>query len=322
MPKIISIITPVYNEELNVEICYNAVCDLFANALSDYDYELTFADNASSDRTIEILRELAAKDRRVKVILNARDFGPSRSAFNAIKSASGDAVITLFPADLQDPPEVIAQFVERWEEGYDVVYGVRKQRDENRIMTGIRRTYYRLVSSLSSIDVPPDVGDFQLIDNKVLNSLKRHDDYYPYIRGLIASCGFRSTGVPYNWAARKHGISKNSLYTLLDQGLNGVISLSNVPLRLSMLLGFFLASASIFYAFLQLILNITYYRETSEPGIATLITGMFFFSGVQLFFIGVIGEYIGAIHGQVRGGPRVVEIERLNFDLAQEDTEH
>jgi glycosyltransferase involved in cell wall biosynthesis len=311
--KLISVVTPVWNEELNVVDCYEAVKRLFAQDLAGYDYEHVFCDNASADQTVPLLRKLAADDPRVKVILNARNFGPSRSVFNALLATAGDAVVPLLPADLQDPPEVIVEFVRRWEAGYEIVYGIRANREEGLVMRSVRRRYYRLVNRFADIHIPPDVGEFQLIDRVVVEALRQCDDYYPYIRGMIASCGFRAVGVPFTWRARKKGRSKNRLYHLIDQGLNGLISFTNVPMRLCLFSGFALSVVSLAYALITLAVNVLYYRRFAPPGVPTLIVAIFFFSGVQLFFFGVLGEYISAIHFQVRKRPLVVERERINF---------
>lgn len=314
MRKLISIVTPCFDEEDNVEECRRAVASLFQNELAAYDHEHIFCDNASTDGTLAILRRMASEDRAVKIIANARNFGPFRSLFNGVLNAGGDAVLVFLPADLQDPPELIADFVRRWEEGYEVVYGIRKRREESLVMVALRKVYYRMITKFADIYIPPDVGEFQLIDRKVLEALRRFDDYYPYVRGMIASCGFRATGIEYTWKARKRGFSKNNLYRLIDQGLNGLISFTNVPLRLCMLLGFLVAGASISYALLQLLVNLVFFRKFAPPGIASLTVAIFFFSGVQLFVLGLLGEYIGAIHSQVRKRPLVIEKERINFD--------
>ena len=313
MKKLISIITPCYNEEDNIENCYEAVKKCFESGLSDYDYEHIFCDNASYDNTLNILKEIAKKDKRLKIIANARNFGPLRSLFNGVLHAKGDAVLVLLPADLQDPPELISDFVKKWEEGYQIVYGIRKKREENFLMTCIRKMFYRMVNKFAEFYIPPDVGEFQLIDKVVVEALRKFDDYYPYIRGMIASCGFKSTGIEYVWRARKRGFSKSSIYALIDLALNGLISFTNVPLRLCMLFGLILSGLSVLYAFTQLFISLIYYRQFAAPGIATLIVALFFFSGVQLFFLGVLGEYIGAIHFQVRKRPLVIEKERVNF---------
>lgn len=313
MSKLISIVTITYNEEDNVRECCETVRRLFSSELTGYDYEHIFADNCSTDRTVAMLRDLAAGDRRVKVILNARNFGPFRSLFNALLATKGDAVLVLLAADLQDPPDLIPDFVRKWEEGYQVVYGIRKRREEGAVMLAMRKLYYRLVDRFADIHIPPDVGEFQLIDRVVMDALRRFEDYYPYVRGMVASCGFRSTGIEYTMRARKRGLSKNRLYHSIDHAVNGIISFTNIPLRLCMLFGVLLSLASVGYAVVSLIITL-FHMRFSLPGIPTLIVALFFFSGVQLFFIGLLGEYIGAIHSQVRKRPLVIEKERINFD--------
>jgi len=314
MRKLISIVTAVYNEEDNVEACHAAVKALFEGPLKDYDFEHVFADNCSTDATVAVLERMAGAEPRIKVILNARNFGPMRSAFNALMATTGDAAVPLLAADLQDPVSLIADFVKLWEQGFEVVHGVRETREEGPVMVAVRRAYYRVVAGMSSVTVPPNVGEFQLIDRKVVDALRRFDDHYPYTRGMIARCGFKTTGIPYRVQARQRGISKNRLWHLLDQGMNGLVSTSNVPLRLSMIAGLILSVASMAYAVVQLLINVLFFRELSAPGIGQLTIALFFFSGVQLFFIGVLGEYIGSIHAQVRGGPVVVERGRINLD--------
>ncbi|MEW6250692.1 MAG: glycosyltransferase family 2 protein [Planctomycetota bacterium] len=311
--KLVSVVTPVYNEADNVRECVAAVRAVFAQ-LPAYDYEHIFCDNASTDETVSILKELAATDPRLKLIVNARNFGPLNSTFNGLMAARGDAVVVLLAADLQDPPEVILDFVRHWAAGHEVVYGIRANREEGLLMRTIRRHYYHLVSRFANINIPLNVGEFQLIDRVVVDALRRCEDYYPYIRGMIASCGFRAVGVPYTWRARKRGFSKNRFYHLVDQGLNGLISFTNVPMRLCLFGGFGLALLSLLVALVTLVANLLYYRRLAPPGIPTLIVAIFFFAGVQLFFFGVLGEYISAIHFQVRRRPLVVERERVNFD--------
>jgi polyisoprenyl-phosphate glycosyltransferase len=315
--KLISVVTPCYNEEDNVESCSQAVRQIFEKELPGYDYEHIFCDNASKDSTEEILRTLAARDSRVKLILNARNFGPFRSLFNGVMAASGDAVVLFLPADLQDPAELIPQMVQQWEAGHQIVYGIRANREEGAVMRYIRHRYYRLVKNWAEVDIPMDVGEFQLVDKVVVAALHQFEDYYPYLRGMVASCGFKSVGIAYTWKARSRGASKNRLYHLVDQGLNGLVSFTNVPLRVCLSAGLMLAGASLLYGFASL--GVMLYDffvhgiKLAQPGIPTLITALFFFSGVQLFFIGVLGEYIGAIHSQVRKRPLVVEKERINL---------
>jgi glycosyltransferase involved in cell wall biosynthesis len=310
--KLISIVTPCYNEQDNVRDCHQAVRRLFEGDLAAYEREHIFCDNASTDRTPAVLAEMAAEDPCVRVIFNARNFGPFRSTYNGITSASGDAVMLLLAADMQDPPELLTDFVRLWEQGYEVVYGIRKVREEGWLMRTIRRMYYRTVSTLADIEIPLNVGEFQLVDRKVVDVLRACDDYYPYIRGLVANCGFRRAPVEYNWKARRKGFSKNRLYHLVDQGLNGLVSFTNVPMRLCLLGGVSLSALSIGYAGFSLLYHLLV-QGAAPAGTATLITGLFFFSGVQLFFLGTLGEYISAIHSQVRKRPLVIERGRLNF---------
>jgi glycosyltransferase involved in cell wall biosynthesis len=307
------VVTPVYHEFHTVRDCYATVRDTFAHELPDYDYEHVFCDNASTDGTDLVLRELAARDPRVKVILNSRNFGPSRSTFNGILRTTGDAVFVFVPADMQDPPELIPDFVRKWEQGYKVVYGIRKTRQENLLMVWVRKLYYRLVSKVADVRILPDVGDFQLVDRAVVEALRQFDDYNPYLRGMIPQCGFASTGIAYTWRARKKGVSKSNLTHLVDTALNGILSFSKLPMRLCMFCGLLLAAGSMGYALVSLIVSLIHHPTHTPPGVQTLIVALFFFSGFQLFFMGVLGEYIAAIFYQVRKRPLVVEKEIINL---------
>lgn len=312
--KTISIVTPCFNEELNVRDCHAAVRALFENELKGYQREHIFCDNASTDGTLDILRDIARSDPDVKVIVNARNFGPLKNTFNGVMAASGDAVLLFLPADLQDPPELLPEFVKLWEQGYEIVYGVRAQREEAWLMRSIRNVYYRVLTRFSEIAVPPGVGDFQLVDRRVVEAMRHVRDGYPFMRMMTFECGGRAVGVPYTWRARRKGLSKNRASALVDQALNGLISFTTAPLRLGLFVGFVLAFLSLVYAIANLVLGLLLYREIAEPGIMTLIVAMFFFGGVQLFFMGMIGEYVLAIYGQVREKPVVFERERINFD--------
>jgi polyisoprenyl-phosphate glycosyltransferase len=311
--KTISIISPCFNEEGNVRACAERVRALFEGPLNGYAREHIFADNDSSDATVEILRELAASDPSIKVILNARNYGPFRSNFNALRAATGDAVLVFLPADLQDPPEMIADFVRLWETGIEVVAGARVNRQESLALRTCRGIFYRIVHTLSDIDIPVNVGEFQLIDRKVWTAVVDHDDHYPYIRGIIASVGFKRVIVPYTWVARKSGISKNNLPRLIDQALNGIFSFTSVPMRICSSVGFALAGLSMLYALSSVLMH--FISPGMAPrGMTTLITALFFLSGIQLAFMGILGEYVTSIHAQVRNRPLVVERERINMD--------
>jgi glycosyltransferase involved in cell wall biosynthesis len=310
--KRISIVTPCFNEQDNVRECRLAVRRLFEGQLADYDHEHLFCDNASTDDTAGVLRDLAREDPRVKVILNARNVGPFRSAFHGIRNTSGDAVLLLLPADLQDPAELLVRFVQLWEQGYQVVYGVRKRREEGALMRLTRRAYYRAVSALADHPVPLDAGEFQLVDRRVIDVLRRCHDHYPYVRGLVASCGFRSVGVGYVWRKRARGLSRNRLGDLVDQGLNGLVSTARAPLRFCLPAGLGVSALGAGYALFALLRD----GRLSEVGVLT--AALFFFAGVQVFFAGVLGEYLSAIHAQVRRRPLVVERGRLNFDAGDD----
>jgi glycosyltransferase involved in cell wall biosynthesis len=313
--KRISVVTPCFNEEDNVRPCYDELKRVFDELLPGYEREHIFVDNASTDATMAELRKLAAEDPFVKVIWNARNYGPFRSSFNALRYCTGDAILVLLAADNQDPPTMLPVFVRHWEEGYKIVYGIRARRQESGIMRACRWLFYRLVYVLSDIRVPVDAGEFQLIDKEVHKALIDTHDYYPYTRGLIADCGYydRTIGVSYPWAVRHRGLSKSRLFVLLDQAINGVISFTAVPLRLATFAGFFIAAVSLIYALVSLSLLLLSPHPNLVPGIPTLIVALFFFSGVQLFFIGIVGEYIGAVHSQVRRGNKVIVRETLNL---------
>jgi glycosyltransferase involved in cell wall biosynthesis len=312
--KTISIISPCYNEADNVRACRDTVKALFAagGPLAAYKLEHIFSDNASTDGTVDILREMAGEDLNVKVILNARNYGPFRSNFNALRAATGDAVLVFLPVDLQDPPEMIAEFVKLWESGIEVVAGARTNRQESLLLRACRGAFYRIVRSLSDIDIPIDVGEFQLIDRKVWQAVVQHDDHYPYIRGIIASVGFKRVIVPYTWAARKQGISKNNLPRLIDQALNGIFSFTSVPMRICSFVGIMMAALCFLYAAGSVIAWF-FAPDLAPRGTTTMIVALFFLSGIQLSFIGILGEYVTSIHAQVRKRPLVVERERLNM---------
>lgn len=312
--KTISIVTPCFNEADNAAACRDAVAALFApeGPLAGYQREHIFADNASTDGTADILRGLAIADPAVKVILNARNFGPFRSNFNALRHATGDAVVVFLPADLQDPPEMIPEFVRLWESGVEVVAGARINRQESLPLRLCRAIFYRIVRGLSDIDIPVNVGEFQLIDRKVWEAVVSHDDHYPYIRGIIASVGFRRVIVPYTWAARRSGISKNNLPRLIDQALNGIFSFTNAPMRLCTFVGVAMALLCLLYSTVSVALYLVW-PNLAPRGIMTLIVALFFLSGVQLAFLGILGEYVTSIHAQVRKRPLVVERELLNL---------
>jgi FkbM family methyltransferase len=309
----ISIITPCYNEELNVDECYKQVRALFNVQLNRYDYEHIFCDNSSTDRTVDRLHAIAKLDSRVKLIINSRNFGAFANIFNGLAASSGDAVVVMLAADLQDPPVIMLDFVRLWEQGYEVVYGIRKLREENWFLRTGRRIFYRMVNSFSPFFIPENVGEYQLVDRIVADHVIKMDDHFPFIRGMIAYCGFKAIGVPYTWTRRQHGVSSSTLARLFEQGLNGIVSFSNVPMRFVLAGGFSVAIISFFSALLLLVYSAVHFREFAPPGIPLLTIMLAFFSGLILFVLGFIGEYIIAIHAQVRKRPLVIERARMNF---------
>jgi glycosyltransferase involved in cell wall biosynthesis len=308
--KLISVVTPCYNEEGNVRPLYEAVRKIF-QSLPQYEYEHIFIDNASKDRTAAILREMAVEDKNVKVILNTRNFGHIRSPYHAQLQAKGDAVISMV-ADFQDPPAMIPDFVKKWEEGYKVVVAIKTAAEEPAIKYGIRSFYYYLVGTLADIDLLQHFTGFGLYDQKVIETLRSIDDPYPYHRGLIADIGYEICRLPYTQPKRARGITKNNWYTLYDIAMLGITNHSKVPLRFATILGFLMSGLSLLMAIAWLVAKLLFWEHFSV-GVAPLLITLFFFSSVQLFFIGIVGEYIGAIHTQVQKRPLVIEKERINF---------
>jgi glycosyltransferase involved in cell wall biosynthesis len=308
--KMISVVAGCYNEQDNVEELYSQVKAVF-DELERYEFEMIFIDNASRDNTVPILRKLAAQDKRVKVIVNARNFGAIRSGFYALTQASGDAVIAM-ASDLQDPPRLIREFVDKWEAGYKIVIAVKADSNESRLFYLLRTAYYNTVKRLADIELTPHSTGFGLYDKQVIDILRGLDDPYPYFRGLISDIGFESAKIPFTQPQRYRGITKNNFYTLYDLAMLGLTSHSKVPLRLAAMLGFAMSLLSLLIAIGYFIYKLVNWYSF-PVGQAPIVIGLFLFSSVQLFFIGILGEYIGAIHTQVLRRPLVVEKERINF---------
>lgn len=309
--KKISIVTPTFNEEANATDVYGQVKDVFAR-LPDYDYEHIFIDNASTDKTVEILKKIAQEDKRVKIIVNARNFGHIRSPYHALLQTTGDAAMFLV-ADLQEPPALINDFIKKWEEGYKIVIGVKNKSKENSIMFGIRKLYYSILKKFADVDQIKNFNGFGLYDKCFVDVLRKLNDPYPYFRGLISEVGFARVEIEYTQSGRKKGKSHNSFYDLYDIAMLGFVSHSKLPLRLASLIGFGMSLVSLFIAFVYIVLKLLFWNAFAW-GLAPLVVGIFFLGSVQLFFIGILGEYIGAIYTQVKHRPLVVEKERVNFD--------
>ena len=313
--KTISIVTPCYNEEDNVVELYTRVRAVMAT-LGRYKYEHIFIDNASEDRTVEVLKGLAAADHNVKIIVNSRNFGHVRSPMHAFWQAQGDAVIGIV-ADMQDPPEMIADLVQGWEEGYSMVLTIKRTSQENPVMFWIRKRYYALVNRLSSIETFENFTGFGLYDRRVVDLVKSFNDPYPYFRGMIAEIGLPHKKIYYDQPGRKRGITKNNFYSLYDYGMLGIVNHSRVPLRLMTFTGFGGALLSFLIGLGYLVYKILFWRSFSV-GVAPLVIGMFFVSSILLVFMGVMGEYVGAILTQIQKRPFAVERERVNFEFPPE----
>ena len=311
MPRTVTVLTPCYNEEGNVSEVYERVRAAIASA-GDYEYEHIFIDNASQDNTLNELKTLAAHDRNVKIIRNTRNFGHIRSPMYGALQASGDCVIGIV-ADLQDPPEMIVELIRKWEEGYPVVIGVKAASDESGLMFWIRKQYYRLVQRLSGVETYENFTGFGLFDRKVMDTLKRFDDPYPYFRGIIAEIGMPHFEIPYHQPVRKRGITKNNFYSLYDTAMLAITSLSKVPLRLVTFSGFACSMICVLVSLAYLVYKLLFWTRFSA-GQAPLIIGVFFFMSLQMIFIGILGEYIATIHTIVQNRPLVVEQERINFE--------
>lgn len=308
--KKVSVISGCYNEEGNLREFYDRLVAVFRQ-LPGYTYEIIVADNCSTDRSREILREIAAQDPHFKVILNANNFGHIRSPFNALLQATGEAVVGLC-SDLQEPPEMILEFVKQWEAGYQVVCGVKPKSLENPLMFQVRRLYYKMLASCSESPQIQNFTGFGLYDRKVISAVKQFNEPYPYFRGLISEIGFNRTEVPYIQAARQHGETKNTFFTLYDMAMTGFVNHTKLPLRLAAFTGFLIALLSLLVALGYFIYKLLFW-QTFSLGLAPIVIGLFFFSSVQLIFIGIIGEYISAIWTQVKNKPLVIEEERINF---------
>ena len=310
--KIISIITPCFNEEESIALCIETIRSIFEQ-LPNYTFEHIICDNGSTDRSVEIVKKIAYDDKRIKLIVNTRNFGILNNTYHGVMSSSGDAVLLFMPVDLQDPPELIPEFIKLWESGYEIVYGVRAVREEGFVIKTARKLYYRILSKVSYLEYPPDAGDFQLVDKKVIEAMRALDESQPFMRMMTFDTGFKSIGVPYTWRARKFGVSRNKIFHMFDQGLNGLVSFSTSPIRISMYLGIIIAFLSILYAIFVLIWTV-FSDSNVERGIPTIIAAVFFLGGLNLFFIGVVGEYVLATFAQVRKRPLVVVREKVNFD--------
>jgi dolichol-phosphate mannosyltransferase len=307
---LISIISPCFNEEENVAELYRRVSGVLKQ-FPHYDFEYLFIDNASSDGTVDCLRKIAHEDPRLKVIVNTRNFGHIRSPYWGILQTTGSATIYL-ASDLQDPPELISEFITEWEKGYKIVLAVKPVTATNPFMHFLRRNYYRFLDAISEVPIIKDSTGFGLYDKEVLDQIREINDPYPFLRGLICELGYSIKVIPFNQPRRMRGLSKNNFYSLYDIALLGIVSHSMVPIRAASIMGFLLGIFSVVLAFILLVAKLLFW-DYIPFGYAPIGMALLLMFGILLFFIGIVGEYVGVIHTYAKRRPIVVEKERINF---------
>ncbi len=310
--KTITIVIPTFNEELNVNIAYKKINEVVASLREKYQFELLFVDNDSKDGTRQMIRELCRKDAQVKAIFNARNFGQARSHFYGLTQAEGDCAVLLH-ADLQNPPEVILQFISEWEKGAKVVIGIKDSSRENPMLFLLRTVYYKVMSMVSEVEQIQHFSDFELLDRDFLEVLRNLHDPSPYLRGIVSELGFQMSRVHYTQNKREHGKTTANPRTLYDFAMNGVTSYSKSILRLATIGGFLLSLTSIVIAVITFVRKLLYW-DSFDAGIAAIGVGVFVLGSVQLFFIGLLGEYVLNMNVRILDRPLVIEAERINFD--------
>ena len=316
--KLISVVVPTYNEQDNVIPLTDTLVRIFTEELPEYNYEIIFIDNHSKDNTKELIRHICRENPHVKAIFNARNFGQMRSPVYGFKQAYGDCVVRL-NADFQDPPSLIPTFVREWEKGHKIVIGIKEKTEENFFMAFVRRQYYKFLRKITDIGHIENFTGFGLFDKAFVDVVRGIHDPVPYFRGMVAEFGFEYKTVLYERPNRRAGKSKNHFYSLYDVAMIGITSYSKVMLRLASFLGFIIGGLSFVVAIVYFIMKLIHW-DWFRSGIAPLVIGVFFLGGVQLFFIGLLGEYILAINSRVLDRPLVVEEERINFDVKEEET--
>lgn len=309
--KVISVMIPTFNEEENALPIYEAVKKEIEQNCPNYDYEILFIDNKSRDRTREVIRGICASDPRVRAIFNTKNFGQFNSPYYGILNTSGDCTITMC-ADFQDPPELIHTFVEAWEQGYKIVIGRKTRSQESRILYFLRSCYYKAIRSMSSVDMIEQFTGFGLYDKSFVNTLRNLRDPTPFIRGIVAELGPERKEIEYTQPKRRAGKTNNNFYTLYDAVMLSFTSYTKAGMRLCTFFGFFVAFASFIMALFFLVAKLVAWNSFSA-GYAPIVISVFFMGGVQLVFLGFMGEYIMSMNTRVMNRPLVVEEERLNF---------
>jgi polyisoprenyl-phosphate glycosyltransferase len=310
--KKISIMIPCYNEEENVIPMSEAIVDLFNTELTSYDYELLFIDNCSTDKTREYLRMICEKNKHIKAIFNARNFGQFNSPYYGLLQTTGDCVVSMC-CDFQDPIELIPKYIKEWENGYKIVIGIKTSSKESKIMYKLRSLYYKIIKKYSDVEQIEHFTGSGLYDKSFIDVLRDLKDPTPFMRGLVAELGFARKEIPYEQPQRRAGKTHNNWYTLYDAAMLSFTSYTKIGLRLATFMGILAGTGSFLVAIIYLILKLTHWNSFTA-GMAPVVIGMFFLGGIQLFFLGFIGEYILSINKRVMNRPLVVEEERINFE--------
>jgi glycosyltransferase involved in cell wall biosynthesis len=308
--KLITIVTPTFNEGENINELYGRLSTIWKQ-YNKYDFELIVIDNASTDDTLVKLRQIAANDKRVKIIVNNRNYGHLRSPYWAMLQAHGDAVIFL-ASDLQDPPELIPELIEKWESGAYIVLGVKPTSSLGIVSHSLRKLYYRVLSRISTYEIIKDATGFGIYDKKIMDLIREIKDPYPYFRGLVCELGYPISSINFKQSKRYRGISKNNFYTLFDMAMMGIVSSSLVPIRIASFFGLIIGGGSIFLGIIFFLIKLIWW-ESIPFGIAPLVIILFFLIGTVMIFIGILGEYIASIIPYIKNRPIVVEKERINF---------
>lgn len=309
----LSIVTPTFNEESSIKKCIDDLKNFMATSLPSLEYEHIIIDNASTDSTVEIAEKLAKNDNRIKIIVNNRNIGAPQNILRGLTFTTGDAVIPMLPADLQDPIAVIKEFYEKWNDGHKVVYGIRTNRQENIMLRSARRIYYKLIAALAHFEVPQNAGDFMLIDRTVVDLVNLYPKQDLYLRGFVSKLQFAHTSVKYTWVKRTSGKSKSSALILVDTAMSGLINTSRLPARLALAVGGLTAALSILYAIITIFL-VLFGKGTSISGIPTLIVLVSFIGGIQLIFLGLVGEYVLGIFSHLKPDANVYSRKEINLN--------
>lgn len=308
----VTVVIPTFNEELNIVSAYERIKALFETQLTKYDFQLLYIDNDSKDKSRELISDLCNKDKRVQAIFNNTNFGFSKSSFYGLSQAEGDCAVLMY-ADMQDPPEVIPQFLEKWEEGYRVVVGIKSKSKENPLMYMIRGVYYKLLEKMSDVEHIKQFDGFGLYDSSFIEELRKLEDPLPYLRGIVAEIGPQRAYVEYTQDVRKHGKSSFSFMKYYDVAMLGITSSTKAVMRMATFLGMILSFCCVLIALVTLILKLVYWDYYSV-GTAAVIIGIFLVGGIQIFFLGFVGEYIVNINQRTMRHPVVVEKERINME--------